>query len=255
MFLAIPFKYKEREIREVNLKSLTTGDIKSAQGAKDYVRAMLELVKSLVDSFVYEDGEISTKETKEAIIRHMPFPNSEQIMFMSVKDINGSDAIDAAERCSRCGAMCVYEGGHISDLGVNKYDGTDLVYTLHLEKEIEIKSRSSNGDVNIEMSIDSLTFRMPTVNDYIEGSLSGDDNIGVLASAIIAINGTEVDAKKKRIWGTHIINKLPVIKSKDIGEFINGYGMQRYVMVKCHDCGKDVRVPIKPVNFFDSGNL
>lgn len=231
--------------------------------------AMRNFVSGCTSRFIGNDKEIIEKLAIKRMYDKMSNKNLEYIsQEIMILYYNKEDYVEGVYPCPRCGKKLISEKkiiddieidsrDRISDLKVNFMDNeSQSEFEIMFTEMVEIKT-DSGSDI-----VESITMRMPTVEDHIKAHSSiGDNNVmkfqySVWANAIIKVNGNEINDSWRRSCGMQLFNNIKESTDiKQISNYINSWGIDPRIEKVCFECGKAWQPFINTFNFFDFAPL
>lgn len=244
------------------LIKLRGGVLADAEKSTNDMIGIVKLVSGCLSSITDNNGEITSNVAEiEGIVRHMPYQTAE---YLALKIFtNRSDgAIEQIVHCPRCKDKHIYE--YINDevddrirfdeLEVKSCDNeTSPIITVKMESPIDIKNSKTE---EVLYHIESMTLRMPDMNDGINASMKYGDDDGtrmqyqMYVLAIETINGSDVDLAFKNNYGMLIFNKMDIDDIESIGNQIGSYGLIKRKDRTCTKCGKNFKFVVDTSSFF-----
>lgn len=256
----IPAYYKGQKFTHGELINPRGGVLADAKKADNDMTGIVKLVSGCLKSVTNENGDMLTKSSDiEGVVRYMPYQTAEYLAIkVLAKRTDGK--IEQIVHCPLCGKKHIFEYHDeendfridFEDLETNEYDVQDEPI-IHIELDSPIEIKTKKGEI-LE-TIENMTFRFPTMNDGITGSIKASDNDPIrrqyfmYASAMTHCNGKEVEAKFKNMWGGFIFDRMDADDIKKIADVLSEYGLDRSVEVDC-SCGKLYTIQADVSNFF-----
>jgi hypothetical protein len=273
MKLPIPITYKDKTYSDVELKRPTPETISESlnviESNGNSYQGVLAFVNGVVESIIYDGGEVSDPIAKKSLLRKMPYKSCELVAIESLMLVNEDDGVEGFYPCPRCNYQVLAEQvknddgeiisdnlDYLSELNRDYADleGFDGTFTHTFLEPTRIMA----GKEEIEV-VESVTMHYTTIEDCINAfNLVGEKNklklqFAIYSNSIEKINGKAVEGKFKSRYGDMVFSKNENLK--DLGSLFDKgrqFGLDPSVKKRCPKCSKEWFGQINPMNFFGS---
>ncbi len=262
MTLPIPFRSAGKVWIEAEVAELTGGCLADARKAADQgdpYGAMLALLVGGVSRIVDDAGAVETDRGRiRAVCREMPWMDGEVLIVHTFLESGGTDEIEGAYSCPRCGRQIVCEGenaDHILELPVASAE-LDSKITHELARPVVV-TNLLDGSTMVEVV--SVVLRRATMADCIKAfqkvglSDTARFQFALYGETVQAVGGVDVDAKWRNQWGREVFERMGAGDINALTSEERRVGIQTRVSKICSGCGKTWGVDIQTMSFFASG--